>query len=328
MKNILVIFTGGTIGSTVTKGTINTDPSTHFLLLDMFYKHYSNHKNIHFKTLQPYHLLSENLTPGVWTTLIQTIERTNPTHFDGIIVTHGTDTLAYTAAALGLYFNALPIPIFLVSSQLPLDNPDANGLDNFNFAVNAIINGNPAGIFVPYRNPCDAKVSCHNATQLSCSPQLSNDFFSIKTRKETPILTERKSQTVPLKPYFSDKILMIKPYPGLDYTHFDLSDIQAILHDVYHSGTACTTTQWGDSVSVLPFIKKCQQHHIPVFFAPMFNSSDCYQSTVDFIAHGAEILWNMTLETTYVKLCLAYGNFESRADIMSFMHQPIADEML
>lgn len=328
MKNILVIFTGGTIGSIVTQGTINTDSSTNFLLLDLFYEQFHDHNNIHFKTLQPYHLLSENLTPAVWSTLIQTIENANPTHFDGIIVTHGTDTLAYTAAALGLYFNAHPVPIFLVSSQLPLDNPHANGIDNFKYAINAIVNGHPAGVFVPYRNPCDIEVSCHNATQLICSPQLSNDFFSIKNRKENQSLTQIKSLTFNLKPYFSDKILMIKPYPGLDYTHFDLTHIQAVLHDVYHSGTACTSLQSGDRVSVLPFIKKCQQQRIPVFFAPMFNAIQCYQSTVEFMEHGAEILWNMTLEATYVKLSLAYGNFMAHTDIMSFMHQPIADEIL
>jgi len=76
--------------------------------------------------------------PGVWQTLITAIEAQHPEHYDGIIITHGTDTLAYTAAALSFYFNAIKIPILLVSSDYPLDDSKANGLDNFMCAVEFI----------------------------------------------------------------------------------------------------------------------------------------------------------------------------------------------
>jgi L-asparaginase len=138
MKNILVVFTGGTIGSSVCNGEINTDTQTHFLLLSQFKMRYPQ-MEIHFTTLQPYEILSENLTPSVWTLLIQTIENANPNVYDGIIITHGTDTLAYTSAALTFYFHALDVPIYLVSSHYPLSDMRSNGLDNFSFAVNSII---------------------------------------------------------------------------------------------------------------------------------------------------------------------------------------------
>ena len=147
MKNILVVFTGGTIGSSVCNGEINTDTQTHFLLLSQFKMRYPQ-MEIHFTTLQPYEILSENLTPSVWTLLIQTIENANPSIYDGIIITHGTDTLAYTSAALTFYFHALDVPIFLISSHYPLSDIRSNGLDNFSFAVNSIINKKLHGVFV------------------------------------------------------------------------------------------------------------------------------------------------------------------------------------
>jgi len=64
MKNILVVFTGGTIGSTATEGTINTAIGVPFKLIELFQQHYKNHKQIHFNTLQPLQILSENLASG------------------------------------------------------------------------------------------------------------------------------------------------------------------------------------------------------------------------------------------------------------------------
>lgn len=322
MKNILVVFTGGTIGSSVIDGAINVDKQTHFLLLAQFKRRYP-HANVNFTTLQPYSILSENLSPRIWTTLITAIENANPKLYDGIIVTHGTDTLAYTAAALGFYFHELNIPIFLVSSQRPLSDAKANGLDNFGLAVEKIVGENLAGVFVPYRNPSKHTVTLHRATQLTCSPQLSSDFFSVTRTNQ---LTPKVVLNVPLKPNFSSRILLIKPYPSLDYSHFNLDNVDAVLHDLYHSGTACTTTEWGKNHSLLEFITRCQEQKIAIFLAPAFKSDDAYQSTLELINQGAEIIWNMSLEATYVKLLLAYGNFTDVSSILSFMQQNLAHE--
>ena len=152
MKKILVVFTGGTIGSTAAEGTINTSSEAPFKLLQQFQQHYKNNRQIYFSTVQPLQILSENLAPCVWQMLITAIESQQHDQYDGIIVTHGTDTLAYTAAALSFYFNAIKIPMLLVSSDYPLDDTRANGLENFMCAVEFILQNIQAGIFVPYRN--------------------------------------------------------------------------------------------------------------------------------------------------------------------------------
>jgi glutamyl-tRNA(Gln) amidotransferase subunit D len=301
IKNILVIFTGGTIGSSVHNGAIDTDENTAFLLLEQFHVRYPKIE-ANFTTLQPYQILSENLSPRIWTVLIHAIENAQWQNYDGIIITHGTDTLAFTAAALHFYFHSQNVPIFLVSSHLPLCNQKANGLDNFSFAVEKILYEKLTGVFVPYRNPSEKNVTLHAANCLTSSPQLSSDFFSVDNF-ETPDFFD-----LPKKAQFSEKILLIKPYPSLNYEHFDFKNVDAVLHDLYHSGTACTTFEWGENYSLLRFIERCKSENVPIYLAPALRSQDAYQSTLDFETRGAKILWNITLECAFAWLSLIYGN--------------------
>jgi len=338
MKNILVVFTGGTIGSIATGGTIDTSETASFELIRQFQQQYENHRQIHFDTIQPLQILSENLAPPAWKTLIAAIEATRPDQYDGIIITHGTDTLAYSACALSFYFNAARIPMLLVSSDYPLDHPKANGLENFICAVEFILQLNQPGVFVPYRNQ-QQTTQMHRGTRLGCSLQLSGDFFSVQgnsymqfENRQFSLLNPPAQQTpirhIPLKADFSGRILMIKPYPGLDYTRFNLDNADAVLHDLYHSGTACASPQWGENYSLLAFIKRCEQQAIAVYLAPAIKSVDAYQSTQALIDQGAEIIWNMSIEAAYVKLLLAYGNFADKREIMAFMTADIAGEHL
>ncbi len=121
---------------------------------------------------------------------------------------------------------------------------------------------------------------------------------------------------------------MIKPYPGLDYAKFNLENVDAVLHDLYHSGTACASVQWGENYSLVTFIKRCKKQGISVYLAPAIKSADAYQSTQTLIGQGAEIIWNMSIEAAYVKLLLAYGNFDDKQEIINFMIEDIAGEHL
>jgi L-asparaginase/Glu-tRNA(Gln) amidotransferase subunit D len=229
MKHILMVLTGGTIGSTVNAGTIDTSNTAHSKLLHLFQQHDAHPEDLHFHCIEPIQILSENLAPCVWQTLIAAIDAQKLDHYDGIIITHGTDTLAYTANALSFYFHALKIPMLLVSSDYPLDDVRANGLSNFVCAVEFIRQYQTAGVFVPYRNQRQTML-LHKGTRLACSLQLGSDFFSVqnKTFMEfedgqfkvcNPLLKSAHQSIMPLKAEFSSRILMIKPYPGLDYSY-------------------------------------------------------------------------------------------------------------
>jgi L-asparaginase len=308
-------------------------------LLELFKQQYRDPAAIHFDTLQPIQILSENLAPPAWKIMIEAIESAQPEHYDGVIVTHGTDTLAYTAAALSFYFHKLEKPVLLVSSDYPLDNPKGNGLANFICAVEFIRQEIATGVYVHYRNAGES-MQIHRGTRLACSFQLSGDFFSVQKENYGQFdngrfrlqkygdnsLKNAPSEDLTLKPEFSSRILMIKPYPGLDYNHFQLDGADAVLHDLYHSGTACASGQWGENYSMLVFLKRCRRKGIAVYLAPAINSENAYQSTRELIEHGAKIIWNTSIEAAYVKLMLAYGNFSEPAAISRFLETDIAGE--
>ncbi len=337
MKNILVVFTGGTIGSTACAGVINTSQQQGFKLIQMF-QSLQQTEPIQFDCIQPLQLLSENLHPKVWTALINAIEQQNLDNYDGIIVTHGTDTLAFTAAALSFYFHALNKPLLLVSSNYPLEHPQANGLKNFACAVEFIRQQLQNGVFVPYTNPGQV-TEVHIGSRLASSLQLSGDFISVQSKSymtyekgEFSYLADLSDFNSPtgldLKADFSRRILLIKPYPGLDYSIFNLTGVDAVLHDLYHSGTACSVNTWGDKHNLLKFLQRCQSEQICCYLAPALKSPDLYASSRELLNHGATVLWNISLEAAYVKLLLAYGNFVHPEKIAEFMHADIAQEHL
>ena len=336
MKNILVVFTGGTIGSIVSNHAINTNTEQSHQIIERFKAVYSNKKEICFKAIQPLQILSENLHSSDWKTLIQSIESEDLSQFDGIIVTHGTDTLSFTSSALSLYFNAIKIPLLLVSSNYPLDHPQANGLINFNCAINFIQQRSEVGVFVPYKNTSAIFTDIHLGSRLSSCLPLSSDFISIQNKvflqfngksfhKEHSINLELQQPT-PLKPHFSTRVLLIKPYPGLDYSQFSINGVDIILHDLYHSGTACVSPQWGDNYSLLQLIEKCRSLNIPLYAAPAIKEVNSYDSTNILIEAGAKMIWNISLESAYAKILLGYGNFNQPKKIEYFLQKNIASE--
>lgn len=334
MKPILLVFTGGTIGSQLTNGTIDTHTAAGYKLVQMFRDQYPAQASVEFKTLQPIQILSENLQPPVWQQVIKAIEDEDTNRYSGIIVTHGTDTLAFSAALFGVYFNALNIPLLLVSSDLPPDNPKANGLKNFICAVDYIRQQLPSGVLVPYQNP-GQPMHLHIGTRLSGCLPLSSDFISVQSQPYqryengcfsllNPVVLPPKS-TVSLQAHFA-RILIIKPYPGLNYDGFALEHYDAVLHELYHSGTACAASAWGEQYNLSNFSQRCQQLSLPLYLAPAIHSEDAYSSTRQLLAHGAQMIWNTSLETAYAKLALAYANFTDPQAILDFLAADIALE--
>ena len=99
--------------------------------------------------------------------------------YDGIIVTHGTDTLPYSAAALSYALGNDCIPVCIVSSNYPISDERANGIDNLHGAIRLMESGYTTGetgnddkdagihcgVFVSYRNH-DGVIYIHRASRL------------------------------------------------------------------------------------------------------------------------------------------------------------------
>ncbi|MDE7124350.1 MAG: asparaginase domain-containing protein, partial [Eubacterium sp.] len=106
---ILVIFTGGTIGSSTNNQVISPNEKNTRLLIEMYKNEYGT--DIQFITAQPYYTLSENNTGKTLLQLISFVcDKTND-DYSGIIVTHGTDTLQFSAAALSYALGANCKPV-------------------------------------------------------------------------------------------------------------------------------------------------------------------------------------------------------------------------
>ena len=131
--NIMVIYTGGTIGMVQDPKSGTLRPLTfenlyrYLPVLENFDFHFD------FHTFNPL-LDSSNMTPSFWIELATVIEE-NYELFDGFVVLHGSDTMAYTASALSFMLENLNKPVIFTGSQLPIGMVRTDGRENF---INAI----------------------------------------------------------------------------------------------------------------------------------------------------------------------------------------------
>lgn len=131
MEKILIIGTGGTIGS-VRGSSIHLDAP--FKILD-----YVNCEGVEFDCVSPFTVLSENMDFAHWQCLIDFISGVDFNKYGGVILLHGSDTLSFTGALIANMF--YDKPIVLVASDKPLEDETANGIENFCKAVEYIKNG-------------------------------------------------------------------------------------------------------------------------------------------------------------------------------------------
>lgn len=101
---------------------------------------------------------SSNMQPEEWCALAQAIDAALITS-DGVIVTHGTDTMAYTAAALSYMLAGVGKPVILTGSQLPLTHPLTDARQNLLTAMSAALLGVP-GVYVCFGNTIISGVRC------------------------------------------------------------------------------------------------------------------------------------------------------------------------
>ncbi|EOS64544.1 asparaginase [Oscillibacter sp. 1-3] len=134
MKKILLIGTGGTIASEMTEGGLTPELTTEQLLSQV--PAISGICDV--DCIQLLNLDSTNIIPGHWQTMARCVWARYEA-YDGFVITHGTDTMAYTAAALSYLIQGSPKPIVLTGAQKPIgfDSTDSkvNLMDAFRCAA-------------------------------------------------------------------------------------------------------------------------------------------------------------------------------------------------
>jgi L-asparaginase len=131
--SLLVIYTGGTIGMVKDRET----GALHPYAFENIYKMMPVLENFDYKiegvSFDPL-IDSSNVSPGFWVKLARVIE-SNYGNYDGFVVLHGTDTMAYSASMLSFMLENLNKPVIFTGSQLPMGVVRTDGRDNF---INAI----------------------------------------------------------------------------------------------------------------------------------------------------------------------------------------------
>ncbi len=285
---ILVIFTGGTIGSTINDGWISPESNTAYRLIDGYKAKFGC--DIEFTAKSPYSILSENLSAQRLTQLIYCIADEIESGYDGIIVAHGTDTLQYSAAATAFCMGCDCQPIVFVSSNYPLEDARANGFINFEGAVSLIKSRLKKGVFVSYANDLSGKADIHPAANLLRHPEGSDLIFSLDCPVKIAAMGRVKFCDEP-----NILSITVSPFEGYCY---NLTKIRAITLTPYHSGTLNT-----DSESFERFCLEAKGKGIPIFLADFWGSP--YESKLEFERLGIISVKNMPSIPLLVKIWIA-----------------------
>ena len=145
MKRVLVIATGGTIAS-AEEGS-GLAPALTGEQLVAFVPEVA--QMCHAEVSQVMNVDSTNMRPEGWLAIADEVRRRYD-DFDGFVVLHGTDTLAYTAAGLSYLVQRSPKPVVLTGSQLPMGDPGTDGKRNLLDAVRVACDDAAAGIMVAF----------------------------------------------------------------------------------------------------------------------------------------------------------------------------------
>ena len=326
MKTILLIPVGGTICTAAeADGTRALVDGADIKLCDTFLHSDSPMaSSVRFKTAPSLRLLSENMTIDGWNAMLDTFRTyADDPALDGVIVAHGTDTLAFSAAMFAMILSGYDRPVCFVAANAPLDDPRSNGHDNFQAAVEAICRGLAPQVYVPYRNVSDGAMRWHLGARLRQCPVYSEDFESLG---EDILPTARK----PLCDWrgtwhLSDRVKLMHPYVGQRYDDVSLDGYASVLHTTYHSGTVASE---GGVYALTTLLARCEAQGIDVWLAPAKATGDVYETVRSLVqgAHPLRFLYGCTVEAAYAKLTLCRSLGFSNEETAAWMQEDVAAE--
>lgn len=257
--NILLIYTGGTIG-------MIKDPETGVLKafdFDMILERIPelqlldcNIETISFK--KP--IDSSNMNPKYWIQIADIIEQ-NYDKTDGFVVLHGSDTMSYSASALSFMFENLAKPIIFTGSQLPIGDLRTDAKENLITSIQMASlqkGGRPVikevGLYFEYKLYRGNRTTKINAEHFEAFeslnyPHLAESGVHLKIQYEQLYKPNtRKKMLVHKK--FDTNIMLFKLFPGICESTlkplFELSNLKGIIIETYGAGNTTTETWFLD----------------------------------------------------------------------------------
>ncbi len=313
MNKICVIKTGGTIGSTAGAGVVALDSEKRLGVSELY-----NGNGVEFDVFSPFALLSENISSENLQDMLAFVKSIDKSKYDGIILTHGTDTLAFSGVYLALNLENISLPIVMVSANFPVENPKSNGKTNFACGVEFILQCGEAGVFVSYQNPkenCkihrgELILQCRGAEGLfeSFGGEIFGKFdCDMKFQKNINHICGEKiidlwKNSIPnfkkipaCNGDIKNKVLPIKAVSFCDYSLFNLENCDAIIVESFHSGTVKTS----GINSIITLANLANEKNIPLIISGASNG-DIYESISCLKNLANVILFPGSFEFAYI----------------------------
>lgn len=344
LPKILLISTGGTIASKI---DYRTGGVTSLLSASELYSVFP--ELAEYGLIYPEFLFneySENITPRHWSLLADRISHAvTKEHYNGIIVSHGTDTMHYTSSALSFALKNIPIPVILVGSQRSSDRPSSDAFSNLVGAIKFIKDAKYSGIFVcMHSNTSDDIIACHIGTRVRKNHTSKRDAFRSLdslpfafiensgiiqynyTLHNEMIKYKETSKAFISKTAFDSRVFLLKFYPG-----FNPSFLETFLNLDYKVIIIEGTGLGHINKECFSIMLKLIESGIFVFM-----TSQCifgrvqmtvYDTGRDLLGLGVIPLSNMSSETAVVKAMWALSNNAGTEDFIKIMKSDYAAEI-
>ena len=338
LPRVAILSTGGTIASRVDYRTGAVRPAISANDLYSIIPELSNIAMIEAQIL--FSLFSEDMTPQHWTKIAETVADYITNGVDGVVITHGTDTMGYTAAALSFALQNLPVPVVLVGAQRSEDRPSSDAATNMIGAVLAAANATFAEVVVAmHEKISDESIVLHRGTKVrKCHTSRRDAFKSVDgnpiariTDEQITMLTndysKRNASTeLILKPRFDDRVALVKFDPGMSPNIIDWHA------DNGYKGTILEGTGLGHvSRALFRAIGKTIEKGIVVAMTSQCVwgrvDMNVYENGRDLLALGVVPLEDMLPESALVKLMWVFGQTDDIEEAKRLLRSNIAHEI-
>lgn len=336
--SILIIYTGGTIGMV-------RDPGTG-ALVPIDFSHVSDHipelkkfgYDLHSVSFDPVKD-SSNIDPSLWIKMAEAIEE-NYDEFDGFVVLHGTDTMAYSASALSFMLENLAKPVIFTGSQLPIGLLRTDGKENLITAIEiaaAYEFGVPSVpevcIYFENRLSRGNRTTKKSAEQFDAFsspnyPWLAEVGLHIRYNQDHVNSSGRDRRLIVHK-LFNTGVAIIKMFPGISRalisSILSTPGIKGVIIETYGSGNA-PTYDWFIEELIM-FIRKG---------GVILNVTQCHGGSVEMglyetsrhlLEAGVVSGRDMTSEASVTKLMYLLGKYNSREDVIRELNKSLAGEL-
>lgn len=334
LPKISIVSTGGTIASKIDYRTGAV--TSQFRATDILNAIPGLASLAQFSAVQLCNILSENMTPAIWQQLARAIYDEIRSGAQGILVTHGTDTMAYSAAAMSFMIKT-PVPVVFVGSQRSADRPSSDNAMNGMCAVKTALSDLGEVVVVMHGTTSDDVCAIHRGTRVRKMHTSRRDAFQtigdgVIGSVTYPSLdvslashaVKRGNGEPELKDQLEEKCAIIWYYPGMDPALLSAwSGYKGIVlagTGLGHCGTDMIARIREMSAAGTLFVMTSQCLHGRI-------CDRVYDTGRDLLGAGVIEGEDMLPEVALVKLMWVLGNSSSLSEARLMMTQNLAGEI-